>query len=231
MQEFLSAILAGEGHYCITGIKSGEKYPVIQSFFSKIEETNQAIQKFLGERRDVYFALATFKDPKAPKPRAQDNVQLIKSLWVDIDCGEDKAKTNKGYATKEEAIEALAVFLEETKLPDPIIVDSGGGVHVYWPFSRALSREEWQSLADGLKELCFQKRLLIDEACTADAARILRVPGTYNFKEEDPRPVRLLAIIEQPYDPDVLKELLPKVENKSVRPIGGKKEPSELTIS
>lgn len=229
MQEFLSAILAGEGHYCITGIKSGEKYPVIQSFFSKVEETDQAIQKFLGERRDVYFALATFKDPKAPKPRAQDNVQLIKSLWVDLDCSEEKAAKKKGYIDKESAIKALAAFLEETKLPDPIIVDSGGGIHAYWPFSKPLTKDDWQPLADGLESLCKIKDLYLDDSCTADAARILRVPGTYNFKEEDPRPVRLLAIIEQPYDPDVLKELLPKVERKVDLSKSVKREPSELT--
>ena len=229
MQEFLSAILAGEGQYCIVGLKKGDARPAIQSFTPNLGDTQKAIDTFVAERRDVYFALATFKDPNVAKPRGQENVHQIKSLWIDLDCSEEKAAEKKGYIDKEAAIEALAAFLEDTQLPDPIIVDSGGGIHAYWPFSKALSREDWQPLADGLEELCKSKGLYLDDSCTADAARVLRVPGTYNFKQADPRPVKLLAIIESPYDSDALSELIPKPEKRTFRLTGAKREPSELT--
>lgn len=229
MQEFLRAILAGEGHYCITGLKKNDAHPAIQSFFSKLEDTDQAIKAFLAERRDVYFALATFKDPDAPKPRAQENVVRIKSLWVDLDCGEDKAKALKGYIDKESALLALEEFLDKTKLPEPALVDSGGGIHAYWVLDRELSREEWQPLADGLKELCAKEGLLIDPACTADAARILRVPNTYNFKEEIPRQVRLLSPPDATYSVDILKSVLPEVAPKPLMPLSGKRQVSALT--
>ena len=229
MQEFLRAILAGEGHYCITGLKKNDPHPAIQSFFSKLEDTDQAIKTFLSERRDVYFALATFKDPNAPKPRAQDNVVRIKSLWVDLDCGEEKAKALKGYIDKESALLALETFLDKTKLPEPALVDSGGGIHAYWVLDRELSREEWQPLADGLKELCAKEGLLIDPACTADAARILRVPNTYNFKEETPRQVRLLSPPDATYSVDILKSVLPEIAPRPLAPLGTKRTVSALT--
>ncbi len=229
MQEFLRAILAGEGHYCITGLKKNDQHPAIQSFFDKLEDTDQAIKTFLSERRDVYFALATFKDPNAPKPRAQENVVRIKSLWIDIDCGEEKAKALKGYLDKEAALLALEEFLIKTKLPEPALVDSGGGIHGYWVLDRELSREEWQPLADGLKELCLKEGLLIDAGCTADAARILRVPNTYNFKEETPRQVRLLSPPDTTYSVDIIKSVLPEVAPKPLAGLSGKKNLSPLT--
>ena len=230
MQEFLRAILAGEGHYCITGLKKDDPHPAIQSFFSKLEDTDQAIKAFLNERRDVYFALATFKDPNAPKPRAQENVVRIKSLWVDLDCGEQKAKALKGYIDKEAALLALEEFLDKTKLPEPALVDSGGGIHAYWVLDRELSREEWQPLADSLKELCAKEGLIIDPACTADAARILRVPNTYNLKEENPRQVRLLSPPDATYNVEALKAVLPEVAPKLTgNLVAGKKTLSALT--
>ena len=157
MQEFLRAVLAGQGHYCITGLKQGVKNPAIQSFFVRLEDTKKAIDTFLEEGRDVYFALATFKDPDHPKPREAKNAQAMRSLWVDIDCGPDKAESGKGYATKEDGFTALFAFIEGT-LPEPIIVDSGGGLHCYWPFTKDLTPEEWASMAEGLRELAQKKR-------------------------------------------------------------------------
>lgn len=229
MQEFLRAILAGEGHYCITGLKKNDPHPAIQSFFDKLEDTEQAIKTFLAEQRDVYFALATFKDPEAAKPRAQENVARIKSLWIDIDCGEEKAKTLKGYVDKEAALLALEGFLDKTKLPEPALVDSGGGIHAYWVLDRELSREEWQPIADGLKELCAKEGLLIDPACTADSARILRVPNTYNFKEEMPRQVRLLSPPDVAFSVDILKTVIPEPAPRPLALSNGKKAVSALT--
>jgi len=133
MQEFLRAILAGEGQYCIVGLKKGDARPAIQFFTPNLSETQKVIDTFVAERRDVYFALSTFKDPNAPKPREQVNVHQVKSIWADLDCGEQKAAEGKGYIGKEEALLDLERFLEETGLPEPCMVDSGGGIHVYWP--------------------------------------------------------------------------------------------------
>jgi len=228
MQEFLRAVLAGQGHYCITGLKQGVKNPAIQSFFVRLEDTKKAIDTFLEEGRDVYFALATFKDPDHPKPREAKNAQAMRSLWVDIDCGPDKAESGKGYATKEDGFTALFAFIEGT-LPEPIIVDSGGGLHCYWPFTKDLTPEEWASMAEGLRELAQKKGLIIDAGCTTDAARILRVPGTFNFKQEEPRPVEVLNFRDDIcYDPDALAKLLPKVAPKL---LPTKREPSALTKS
>ena len=229
MQEFLRAVLAGEGQYCIVGLKKGDARPAIQSFTPNLQDTKTAIDTFVAERRDVYFALATFKDPNTPKPREQANVHLVKSLWVDLDCGELKAKEGKGYIDKETALLDLERFLEETKLPEPCIVDSGGGIHAYWIFTEAVSYDKWFPLASAFKAFCIQHKLIIDPACTSDGARILRVPGTYNLKDGMVRPVRLLVPPDNFYEFDALSSIIPAVTVTPPVALPAKKALSPLT--
>lgn len=232
MQEFLRAVLAGEGQYCIVGLKKGDTRPAIQSFTPNLQDTKKAIDAFVAERRDVYFALATFKDPDVPKPREQANVHQVKSLWIDLDCGELKAKEGKGYLDKETALVDLERFMEEANFPEPSsIVDSGGGIHAYWIFENAVSYDEWFPLATSFKALCIKHKLLIDTSCTADGARILRVPDTYNFKDGMVRPVRLLVPPDTTYDIEALKQIIPQATVTPSVPLPAKKALSPLTQS
>jgi hypothetical protein len=109
-----------------------------------------------------------------------------------------------GYETKKAAALALNGFMVKTGLDllgTPYIVDSGGGLHCYWPFTQDIAVDEWKPVAENLKRLCKQQKLNIDMTVTADAARVLRIPDTFNFKKNDdgswkygePKQVKLLA--------------------------------------
>jgi hypothetical protein len=103
-----------------------------------------------------------------------------------------------GYETKKAAALALDGFLAKTGidlLGSPYIVNSGGGLHCYWPFTEDVSVDEWKPVAENFKRLCKQEALSIDMTVTADAARVLRIPETFNNKAKyaTPRPVRILA--------------------------------------
>jgi hypothetical protein len=152
--------------------------------------------------RDVYVCLSTQRvaQPHTGRNgykfytpvRSAENAVALKTLFLDIDIGEDKAKNKQGYATLPDAIGALTAFITATGLPKPtVLVLSGGGLHVYWTLARALTRNEWLPLAYALKEACARHALLCDEKVTSDSARILRVPDTLNRKQETPRKVRL----------------------------------------
>jgi hypothetical protein len=78
-------------------------------------------------------------------------------------------------------------------LGQPIVVSSGGGYHIYWPFTEEVEAAKWKPLAESFKRLCKQEGLVIDWNCTADAARVLRIPGTVNLKFDPPKPVKILA--------------------------------------
>jgi hypothetical protein len=47
-------------------------------------------------------------------------------------------------------------------------------------------------MAEGLKKAAGAHELKIDPQCTSDATRLLRVPGTWNFKSEAAKPVTLI---------------------------------------
>lgn len=120
----------------------------------------------------------------------------LKSLFIDIDVKEG------AYATTQDALIGLRDFVAASGLPWPTmaVASGSGGVHVYWCLSRALSREEWQPLANALVEATRRHDLKCDTQCSIDAARVLRIPGTLNWKVEPARPVTLGGKSVQPGD-------------------------------
>ena len=70
--------------------------------------------------------------------RSADFTTHFRSFWLDLDVGEDKAINGDGYATQDIAIEKLWQFVNDLGLPDPMVVNSGRGVHAYWPLNADL---------------------------------------------------------------------------------------------
>jgi hypothetical protein len=191
--DLLSAVQPAEGWFAIVGISDGAN--VKQVFVETREEADKVVAELLASHRNVFFGVAKFNDDSG---RTKANVRAIKSLWMDIDCGPDKALVDEstgrpdGYATQQEALTALKAFTGTVGLPKPIIVNSGRGLHVYWPFTSEVTRAEWEPAAKRLRDLCHTHELYADPACF-EAARVLRVPGTYNFKGDEPLLVTVLT--------------------------------------
>src|SRR6185312_8020974 len=176
MGEFLTAVLPREGIYCVVALDPEHKFKR-QEFhddLGKLEQRIRYYDKFFeGSRGAVYHACASF----GATNRLQTSVRSVRSLWLDIDCGKPGA-----YSTVQDALTELAVFIGRAGLPVPLAVASGSGLHVYWPLSEDLTRDEWQPYADGLKAACGAYSLLADPVRTADPSSILRSPGTTNRK-------------------------------------------------
>ena len=184
-QEFLATVLPSSGKYCAVELSTAKKEHV---FVSSIDELYDAAMAFDKKGYNTFYALATFNDVKE---RKTENALKIKSLFLDIDCGDSKS-----YATKAEAATALDTFLATTSLAElgtPWIVSSGGGLHVYWPFTEEVDIDVWKPVAENLKRLCKKEGLKIDAMVTGDAARVLRVPDTSNYKQDTPRKVKIMV--------------------------------------
>lgn len=154
---------------------------------------------------DTYFALAAYKqgfhtDSRGKKVvRVRANVHSLQALWLDIDFKitqallhtAEKPESANPVAT---AVEALRAFSKKTGMPSPsILVHSGNGIHAYWPLAESLGLDTWQKLADAFKEATRVHEVPVDHACTADACRVLRPPGTKNWKDPaNPKDVRIL---------------------------------------
>ena len=143
----------------------------------------------------VYFSVGTFKSgcgDTVPK-RKQAFSDRLRALFFDIDCGE-----NKPYRSKTEALEALQDFCLSTDTPKPTaLIDSGRGVHAYWAFVEGIPAEQWQPIANGFKQKALASGLMIDPTCTADAARIMRLPGSINHKATPPKEVSILGLAQE----------------------------------
>lgn len=197
-KEFYEAVLPSEGLYCSVGI-SNEK--VTTAFHDDLDALIARGEPLVAAGCNAYFALASFQNPV--NGRKVDNAKALRCFFVDLDCGEGKP-----YADQVEAAQALRAFVDGLQLPRPYVVNSGNGLHAYWPLTEDIDVAAWAPLARRFKLMCLQHGLHIDRTVTADAARILRMPGTMNFKGDAPIPTQVMQFGDvTPLA--VLKTLLP----------------------
>lgn len=149
-----------------------------------------------NKQLNVFYALSGY-DPNGAKTdsgvlkRAHENVQWVRSFWLDLDVGEPEPNRPPKYATQRDAATALMAFAATVGLPKPFIVKSGGGLHAYWPMQEDMGFDVWKQTAELLKAACRAEGLLADPSRTADAASVLRPPGTHHRKAE-PKPVKVI---------------------------------------
>ena len=183
------------------------KYPD-QKFYGTRAEVDEQIETLVGNKFDVFFGCAKFGPLNT---RTHDNVAFVRALWMDIDCGPTKAVPDekgiiKGYIDQATGLSELKKFCKNVGLPQPILVSSGYGIHAYWLLEETLTRRDWEPLASRLRELCVEQGFIVDPA-VFEASRVLRVPGTYNFKAE-PVEVTVLNEVTQRMTYAQVKELL-----------------------
>ena len=183
---FLSAVLADQGLYCVVGLKKGTPR---QKFVATLDEVDSLVEELVVEGFDAYYGCAKYETDEG---RTAKNAKWFKAFWVDLDCGEGKP-----YEGQAQALVGLRDFCKSTGMPKPTIVNSGRGVHAYWTLTEVISYNDWKPVAEAFKKLCAANNLHADPAVTADAARILRVPNTLNFKNlESPYPVDIMSMSE-----------------------------------
>jgi Family of unknown function (DUF5906)/Primase C terminal 2 (PriCT-2) len=197
----------------------GHAVRTLEAFMREVEKLREA-----GE--NIYFCLSQQREAK-PNGRGLVAVRnslsatAFRAIWIDLDAGPDKP-----YLTSKEALEALKQFLAASGMPPPsaMVASGSGGFHVYWFSNKVLIPGVWRIYAEGLKALTVQHGLQIDGGCTADAARVLRVPGTKNWKHNPPREVKLMGMGKEydfATDLAVLTDVAPAPGNvRSYRPRG-----------
>lgn len=201
--EFLSKVLPTTGFIYIATLaakpsKKGVRYFTHYPYPAlEIADAVDKVAELNAKGEDVYFACSTFKEVlfKEVKPdftimvgRTQENVQAVKSFWLDLDVGKDDPA--KCYPTQREAANALVHLVKSVGLPPPMIVSSGAGLHAYWPLTTEMPALMWASVAGQLKSVCAALGVKADPSRTSDSASVLRPIGTINRKHN--KPVKLL---------------------------------------
>jgi P4 family phage/plasmid primase-like protien len=151
-------------------------------------------------QRNTYFGVHPIDIQKEPGQRSTiADISAINCLFAEYDAKDFGGDKSKAWAR-----------LEAVDLPASIIIDSGGGYHGYWllkePFiirsedDRRYAQQvqrQWVAYAGG------------DDGAQ-DLARVLRVPGTKNYKPEygpDFPTVKIVRADFHYYDLDTLEEL------------------------
>lgn len=187
--EFLSSVLPATGIRFVTLLWPDGK-PAQKEFYP-YELDNMVSFALWGDGKgaSAYFSVGGFRlgaDGVARRTTALS--ELHRCLRLDIDCG-----PGKPYPGKREALTALGGFCHAYALPNPTVVDSGGGLHCYFLLDQDIPVADWLALSARLAAACTASGLQVDPTVTCDAARILRLPETHNYKGGDKRPVRVLA--------------------------------------
>jgi hypothetical protein len=142
----------------------------------------------IARERDVYLGVA----PRMRRRGTRQDLAPTSLLWADCD--------------GPQALTTLQAFR-----PQPSMLIASGSpahAHAYWPLSEPLPLQELEQANRALASA-----LGADSKC-ADAARILRPPGTRNFKYTPPRLVHVLHYNEERHEPAEILADLPVLEHR-----------------
>ena len=226
-QDLLSIVQPSSGWFAVLGIKGTND--IRQRLVATREEVDAFAQELVDDEWNVYFGVAKFA---TDKDRKKPNVQALKAFWLDIDCGEGKALVNEktgrpdGYVDQATGLQELQRFCKTIGLPKPLLVNSGRGLHVYWPLTEEVTRAQWEPVAERLRELCVLHNLHVDGK-VFEVARVLRIPGTYNFKDNPPTQVEIMSFAPE-VEFGMFKNILGVKERAETPP---KRELTELAKS
>lgn len=185
--------------------RDGWRYTTYQSFDAMAE----AVAQFDAQGRTIYHACNAFGDWYQDEAngkrrlRTQVNVVACRALYDDIDIGKLGC-----HASKKEAMTALSEMLAATGMPTPLVVDSGGGLHLYWACSDDITPEAWFEMAVLKRRITTHFNIKVDHAVDLDKARVLRPVGSFNRKRE-PREV-VAKNAPAPTDADTLRGIMQK---------------------
>jgi hypothetical protein len=219
--DFLRAVWPESGPYALAipfQIPGTTTTVYAHKVFDTIAEAAAFAQRARAQT-DIFFCVHALREPRVWNPRKPDrktgtlgayevrtqrNMRAARCLFFDLDIGPDEDK----YPDQATAIEALDRFTAETRLPPPMLVSSGRGIHAYWRLTESIPSDDWRQLATRLKRLANAHMLRVDPMRTTDTASVLRVAGTFNLKDrENPKPVKVLRPSE-PLTPEAMAQHL-----------------------
>lgn len=197
-------LLYGEGASGHIAIWTPDRYT---RWFQASEQPRVAdVAANLARIKDVYFGLGLQSTALGMHQRGTANdVSAIPGVWIEIDVLDPTHKAKNLPPTMEDAIRLVEIF----PLGPSILVHSAHGLHAYWLFrelwvfgegERAQAQALVRRFQKTIRGYANLKHWHIDT--TSDLARVLRLPGTLNHKDNPPQPVQLLyADDSRRYDP------------------------------
>ena len=194
--------------------------------FTSLDEAAHAVDRAVRLEQDIYMGVGLGGRDCPPNERFKaDEITAISAIPVDIDCLHPVHTKTKLPATIEEACSILPPEF----LPS-LIVKSGHGIQAWiklkepWVFESPEEREAAHQMIVDYQQIVRYAGLKHDWQIdmTHDLARVMRIPGTKNFKDRDD--VRLVEIVEffedRAYNPSDLVEFTGSIFHRKAYPVG-----------
>lgn len=169
MRDFLDLVQPGSGFTEVRRIMDGK---VKQYWAEDHAEVSDLAHRWSDEGWDVYYGVL----PRMVEAgNANAVARYTSTLWADVDA--------KAHADSKRA---SLMALIDYEIPPAVVVDSGHGYHAYWALDQFIPVDRATTIMRGIA-----RQVKGDHVY--DAPRILRLPGTQNWKDPDhPLPVRVL---------------------------------------
>lgn len=170
----------------------------------KIEESIKHALAMSQAGHDIHFGPAARKQDLGTQRSDRTNILWTKCLWVDIDAPDKSLSAEEKLAAagiiKDDFIEALKPY----NLKPSFIICSGHGYHIYFILRRVhLNPLEWAPIQSALITLAK------GDTQAKDITRLLRVPGTMNWKDKNnPKPVEIIFESDRVYDENDFTQLV-----------------------
>lgn len=211
------------------GAQKKDKSKKVRQYWLPVRGSEETLQGALSWAQQA--SLDGYGVFVAWNPRAKEgdgsakNVAALHALYADL----DYYKLGKSEQDVREAL----MTLPQRALPT-FAVASGGGAQLIWLTYEDTSADTWKQTQELLRSRFAD--LNADQAVVTDTARVLRLPGLPNLKQETPRATGVLHSSGTYIDPLVLQQALkpltlPKqASSDDVRPgiVGEKKAPLQL---
>lgn len=169
MRDFLDFVMLPGGYVELRAIQQGK----VRRWWERDRQaaSDLAIQ-LSDDGWDAYYGVLP---RRIHGGTAEDVAPFTRTLWADLDAKVhgDKAAT-------------LSVVTGRLAVPPSVVVDSGHGYHAYWRLDSIVEFERARTIMVGIAQVMKGDHVY-------DAARILRIPGTVNYKDpQEPKPVRTI---------------------------------------
>lgn len=181
------------------------------------KDVNDAIEYCREDHQspaDLYVGCGVSPRDCGPNRRCIANeIAGIPAVWLDVDIL-DPAHKKPNLPENEETARAI---IDEFPLKPTMIIHSGHGYQCWWVFNQfiAFTKPEWRTeISELVHKFVWSMRDLsrskgYDLDMTFDLARVMRIPGSKNYKDMDmPVPVRLIENNKTYYDPRIFRDTL-----------------------
>jgi RecA-family ATPase len=150
-------------------------------------ELQQFIARYDKPGRALYYTVTKLRRGTA---RCKENVEASHWVFTELDF--------KDHSTI--APEEIRNRVETSPYPPTLIVASGHGLHLSWKLNEAVDATPGRAQQDFEEALKLACAYVGGDNSAAEAARLLRLPGSHNSKNGDSIPVAIIANTDRSYE-------------------------------